>query len=78
MNTLTIEDVIEMGGNEWSKGDMKRVYISQDLFNALTGFGLRLNATKWKFYVDVKSGDMFRTSGKKQVLEANISEIKVA
>jgi len=74
MNTLTIKDVLKMGGNEWVKGEMKRVYITQELFNKITDFGFRLNNTKWKFYIDQATGDIFRTKGKKPVREANISD----
>ena len=74
MTTLTVESVIEMGGKSWEKGEMKRVYISQELFNSITDFGVRLNASKWKFYIDCASGNMYRTNGKKPVLEANISD----
>lgn len=77
MKTLTIENIIELGGNPWEKGSMKRVYITQELFNKITGFGLRLNTTKWKFYVDVATGDILRTSGKRPVTEANISKLGV-
>ena len=76
MTTLTIENIIELGGNSWEKGDMKRVYITQEIFNKITGFGVTLNTTKWKFYVDVATGDIFRTNGKKPVLEVNISKLE--
>ena len=73
MTILTIEKLIELGGNEWVKGDIKRVYITQDLFNKVTGFGLSLNISKWKFYVDTETSDLFRTNGKKPVREGNLS-----
>lgn len=76
MTTLTIENIIKMGGNAWEKASMKRVYITQDIFNAITGFGVCLNAKKWKFYVDVNTGDVFRTNGKKPVLATNISKLE--
>ena len=76
MTTLTIEKLIELGGNSWEKGSLNRVYITQDLVNKITGFGLSLNNSKWKFYVDANSGEMFRTNGKKPVLIGNISNFE--
>ena len=78
MTTLTIESLIEMGGSVWEKGDMTRVYITQETFNKITGFGVCLNVKKWKFYADVSTGDIFRTCGKKPVLEINISKLEAA
>jgi hypothetical protein len=34
-----------------------------------------LNAKKWKFYADVKTGDIYRTCGKKPVLVTNIAKL---
>ena len=76
MSLFTIEKIIELGGNEWEKGVMKRVYITQDLFNKITGFEVSLNKTKWKFYIDKITGDIFRTNGKKPVFAANINTLK--
>ena len=76
MTTLTIEKIIEMGGNVWEKEDMSRVYITQEIFNKITGFGVCLNTKKWKFYVDQETGNIFRTNGKKPVLETNISKLE--
>ena len=82
MTNLTSEQVkeklIEMGGNEWNEKGFNRVYISQDIFNAVTGFGFSLNETKNKFYFDVEAGQLFtRKDGKKPAKRATLSDIEL-
>ena len=61
-NTLvSIKDkLIEMGGKEYTEHNCNRVYLSQALFNAITGFGYRLNETKHKFYYDENKDSIYR------------------
>ena len=68
MKNLTAQQLIGKGGKEWIKGDIHRVYLSQDLFNEATGQQVSLNEKKWKFYVDAKTGEFFRSNGKNPVL----------
>tara|TARA_R110001599_G_scaffold345387_1_gene569692 strand:- start:105 stop:317 length:213 start_codon:yes stop_codon:yes gene_type:complete len=68
MTNLTVQQVIEKGGKEWVKGEISRVYMSQDLFNEATGQQVSLNEKKWKFYVDANTNQFYRTNGKKPVL----------
>ena len=65
MTTLA-EKAIEMGGKIWEKEGMKRVYISQEIFNKITDFGYRLNESKHKFYIDMKDDCIYRRTGNKR------------
>ena len=49
-----------MGGIEYTDHKCDRVYLSQPLFNELTGFGYRLNETKHKFYYDAETDSICR------------------
>ena len=64
---VSIKDkLIELGGKAYAEHGCDRVYISQSLFNELTGFGYRLNDSKNKFYYDNETGSLCRkTFGKK-------------
>lgn len=66
--------IIELGGNEWTKNDMERVYISNDIHNILreekglgsVNFGERNN----KVFFDVKANAVMRSyKGKKPSVE---------
>jgi hypothetical protein len=75
--TFTIEKIIKLGGNVWNKHDMKRVYINSAILNTITGAGVHLSDLTWKIYVDVPTGDIFKTTGKKPRLIANIKDLKI-
>ena len=64
---VSIKDkLLEMGGNAYVEHGCDRVYITQSLFNELTGFGYCLNDSKNKFYYNVETGNICRkTFGKK-------------
>ena len=49
---MTKQGFIKLGGKEWIKDDMERVYINAEIFNSLreTGFSDRNN----KFFFDCK------------------------
>jgi hypothetical protein len=44
------QQLIDLGGKLWEKGSMRRVYLSLDVLNSVTGLGWMLNGTKHKFY----------------------------
>ena len=61
---MTKTDFLKLGGKEWSKGEMERVYISSEVFNELMGtsFGDSNN----KFFFDCKTNSLMRSyKGKK-------------
>lgn len=73
MNNLK-NKIIELGGNEWAKNDMDRVYINNDIHNTLReekglssiNFGERNN----KVFFDVKANAVMRSyKGKKPSVE---------
>lgn len=64
-----IKKLVEMGGIEWNNGDMNRVYLSQGLFNQITGIGYSLNEKKAKFYYE--DGKLYRKMFKKP----NVSKV---
>lgn len=66
--------MIELGGNEWNKGDMERVYINNEVLNILLSeeglrhvtYGERNN----KIFFDVKANAVMRSyKGKKPTVE---------
>jgi ribonucleotide reductase beta subunit family protein with ferritin-like domain len=62
------QDFIELGGKEWIKDEMERVYISAKIFNGImeTAFGDSNN----KFFFDCKSNALMRSyKGKKPQIE---------
>ena len=76
------EKLVNMGGNIYIEHGCDRVYISQAIFNVITGFCYRLNDSKHKFYYDVETRNVCRkTFGKKGkttiYVEASESEIKI-
>ncbi len=73
------KQVIEMGGNEWSKNNMERVYISCGVLNKLREEeGLRgdltLGERNNKIFLDVKTGNIMRSyKNKKPTLELELN-----
>lgn len=62
------QDFINIGGKEWIKGEMERVYISADIFNDM--FGTRLSDRNNKFFFDCKTNALMRSyKSKKPQLE---------
>ena len=62
------QDFLDLGGNEWVKGDMERVYISDEVFNKIaeTSFSGKNN----KFFFDCKTNALMRSyKGKKPSVE---------
>lgn len=66
--------IIEMGGNEWERGEMSRVYITNDILNKLrdekglspVSYGERNN----KLFFDVSANAIMRSyKGKKPEVE---------
>ena len=73
MTTLKSK-IIELGGKEWNKNNMERVYITSDILNVLetekglmnSSFGERNN----KIFFDVKANAVMRSyKGKKPAVE---------
>lgn len=63
------QDFLNMGGKEWIKGDIERVYINADMFNAM--FNTRLSDNTNKFFFDCKINALMRSyKGKKPKVEA--------
>ncbi len=65
---MTKQEFIELGGKEWEKNGMERVYINADVFNELKGtaFGDGNN----KFFFDCKTNCLMRSyKGKKPTVE---------
>ncbi|MGY8897748.1 MAG: hypothetical protein ACKVI8_06920 [Paraglaciecola sp.] len=65
---MTKQDFINLGGKEWAKEGMERVYITSDIFNKLvnTSFSDSNN----KFFFDVKLNALMRSyKGKKPKVE---------
>ena len=81
MNNSTKENkekLIKLGGKEWVKDDMNRVYITCDILNILleekglmtVNFGERNN----KIFFDIKSNSILRSyKNKKPVTELELS-----
>ncbi len=74
MTTLTKEYLIQLGGKEWTKNDIERVYMSNEVLNKIleekglssVNYGERNN----KIFFDVKTGSIMRSyKGKKPTLE---------
>jgi hypothetical protein len=57
------QQLIELGGNLWEKGSMRRVYLSLDVLNSITGLGWYLNSSHNKFYFE--DGGIYRKCTKK-------------
>ena len=72
--TTTAAKIIEMGGKEWTKGDMVRVYFNCDIFNTLReekDLGeVNLSEKNNKFFYDTKANAVMRSyKGKKPTVE---------
>lgn len=62
------QDFIDLGGKEWIKDEMERVYISAEIFNSL--FGTSLSDKTNKFFFDSKTNALMRSyKGKKPQVE---------
>lgn len=69
------QDFINLGGKEWTKDDMERVYISASIFNKL--MGTALGDGNNKFFFDCKTKKLMRSyKGKKPVVEADYSAVE--
>ena len=53
------QDFIELGGKEWSKGSIERVYISAEIYNELMGTSLGENNNK--FFFDCSKNALMRS-----------------
>lgn len=63
------QDFLSMGGKEWSKNGMERVYISESAFNEL--MGTSLGGRNNKFFFDCNTNALMRSyKGKKPTVEA--------
>ena len=56
---MTKQDFIEIGGKEWIKGNIERVYINADIFNKLMDTNFSDN--KNKFFYDCKTNSLMRS-----------------
>ena len=74
MTTLTKENILALGGKEWIKNDMERVYMSNEVLNKVleekgldtVNYGERNN----KIFFDCKTGNIMRSyKGKKPKIE---------
>lgn len=61
---MTKQDFIELGGKEWEKNGMERVYINASIFNKL--FGTAYGDNTNKFFFDCNENAVMRShKGKK-------------
>ena len=68
------QDFIDLGGKEWIKGEMERVYISSEVFNKLMGTSLGDNNNK--FFFDCKTNSLMRSyKSKKPKIEAQYEKL---
>ena len=66
---MTKQDFINLGGKEWVKGEMERVYINADVFNEIKSTNLSDKTNK--FFFDCKTNALMRSyKGKKPKVEA--------
>lgn len=62
------QDFIALGGKEWIKDEMERVYINAEIFNSL--FGTAFSDKSNKFFFDCKTNALMRSyKGKKPQIE---------
>ena len=62
------QDFLDLGGKEWVKGEMERVYIEDSVFNKLAD--TKLSGKNNKFFFDCKSNALMRSyKGKKPQVE---------
>lgn len=65
---MTKQDFLNLGGKEWIKCDMERVYINADTFNEIKG--TKFSDNKNKFFYDCKTNALMRSyKGKKPSIE---------
>ena len=65
---MTKQDFLDLGGKEWVKDDMERVYISDKVYNEL--MGTNLGERNNKFFFDCKNNALMRSyKGKKPAIE---------
>ena len=72
------QKIINLGGKEWTKHDMERVYITSDIFNLLLTEkgrpGRYLGERNNKIFYDVKANAVMRSyKGKKPSVEIQYS-----
>lgn len=72
------QKIINLGGKEWTKHDMERVYITSDIFNLLLAekgrTGRYLGTRNNKIFYDVKANAVMRSyKGKKPSVEIQYS-----
>ncbi|MGL4615940.1 MAG: hypothetical protein ACRCVV_19040 [Shewanella sp.] len=69
---MTKQDFINMGGKEWNKDSMSRVYINADQFNEICGTALSDKTNK--FFFDCNTNALMRSyKGKKPQVEVQYS-----
>lgn len=56
---MTKDKMIELGGKEWVKGGIDRVYIDADIFNDI--MGTSLGDRNNKFFFDCKKNALMRS-----------------
>jgi len=56
---MTKQDFIELGGKEWVKGEIDRVYINSEIFNRLCDTSF--SDSKNKFFFDCKTNSLMRS-----------------
>jgi len=56
---MTREDFLKIGGKEWVKGNLHRVYINADIFNEICGTAFSDN--KNKFFFDCSKNALMRS-----------------
>lgn len=70
MTNLNAEQILEVGGKLWEKGEMKRIYMTCAQFNQVTGRHYSLNDEKNKIFYDFATNAIMRSyKGKKPTLE---------
>tara|TARA_R110000764_G_scaffold58610_1_gene127300 strand:- start:388 stop:642 length:255 start_codon:yes stop_codon:yes gene_type:complete len=74
----TSEYIVSIGGKEWEKNGMHRIYMSIDVFNILLErigrLQASLNGDKNKVFYDVSTGAVMRSyNGKKPKLEIQLN-----
>ena len=69
MNNIT-DKIIEAGGKLWEKGDMKRIYMTCEQFNVVTGCEYSLSNSNNKIFYDFSTNAIMRSyKGKKPQIE---------
>lgn len=61
---------LDIGGKEWVKDDMKRIYINAKQFNSVIGNGCNFSDSSNKFFFDCQTNCLMRSyKGKKPMIE---------